>query len=249
VNVDGTKALLAASLAVGVQRVVHVSSVIVYGVVPPTGAEPIDETTSLPTHPYRWAHYQQSKSAADALALNYWREAGVPVTVLRLGVLYGPGGRDPARGLLQLGPLRFTLGNGRNTLPFTYVGNAVDCMLLAAITPAAVGQAYNVVDEPQVTARDVVDQTMQITGERCFPIPLPKFFLSGVAALFEWKSQLAGAETPPKLSRFVVKSACRNLYYDTAKARSQLGWKSAVTLSEGLRKTFDHNRSTSRSTA
>ena len=90
-----------------------------------------------------------------------------------------------------------------------------------------------------MTARDLASQMMQITGERCFTIRLPKFFLSSVAALFEWKSQLAGAATPPKLSRFVVKSACRNLCYDTTKARSQLRWQSAVTLSEGLKKTLN----------
>ena len=94
----------------------------------------------------RWAHYLHSKQDADRLAFDYWRETGLPITVLRLGILYGPGGRTPGRGLLQLGPLRFTMGNGRNTLPFTYVGNAVDCMLLAAIKPAAVGQVRRLVD-------------------------------------------------------------------------------------------------------
>lgn len=240
VNIAGTEAVLRAALKAGVQRVVHASSVIVYGLAAPSHEDLVSETTSFPNHPYRWAHYLRSKQAADRLAFDYWREAGLPITVLRLGILYGPGGRSPDRGLIQLGPLRLTIGRGRNQMPYTYVGNAVDCMLLAAITPEAIGQAYNVVDEPQVTPREVANQSMEITGERSIPLPVPPFLLSSVAQLLEWKSEIGHSQTPPKLSRFVVSSAGRNLRYDTRKAREQLGWQSAVALEEGLRNTLDY---------
>jgi predicted dehydrogenase/nucleoside-diphosphate-sugar epimerase len=238
VNIAGAEAVFKAALKAGVQRVVHASSVIVYGLARPPHGDPISETSSLPDHPDRWAHYLRSKQAADRLAFDYWREARLPITVLRLGILYGPGGRSPDRGLIQLGPLRLTIGSGRNQIPYTYVGNAVDCMLLAAISPEAIGQAYNVVDEPQVTPRDVASQSMKITGERSIPVPVPPFLLSGVARLLELRGGLSGSQTPPKLSRYVVRSACRDLHYDTRKVRDQLGWQQAVTLEEGLRKTF-----------
>lgn len=238
VNIAGAEAVFKAALKAGVQRVVHASSVIVYGLASPPHGDLISETTSFPAHPDRWAHYLRSKQAADRLAFDYWREAGLPITVLRLGILYGPGGRSPDRGLIQLGPLRLTIGRGRNQMPYTYVGNAVDCMLLAAISPEAIGQAYNVVDEPQVTPRDVASQSMKITGERSIPIPVPPFLLSIIARLLEWKGEMRHSQTPPKLSRFVVSSAGRNLRYDTRKAREQLGWQTSVTLEDGLRRTF-----------
>ncbi|UCC64408.1 MAG: SDR family NAD(P)-dependent oxidoreductase, partial [Anaerolineae bacterium] len=246
VNIAGTEAVFKAALKAGVQRVVHVSSVIVYGLDSPPHGDLVSEATSFPDHPDRWAHYLRSKQAADRLAFDYWRESRLPITVLRLGILYGPGGRSPDRGLIQLGPLRLTIGRGRNQVPYTYVGNAVDCMLLAAISPEAIGQAYNVVDEPQVTPRDVASQSMKITGERSIPIPVPPFLLSSVARLLEWKSEMRQSQTPPKLSRFVVSSAGRNLRYDTRKAREQLGWQSAVGLEEGLRNTFDYSKSGAR---
>jgi nucleoside-diphosphate-sugar epimerase len=239
-NITGAEAVFTAALKASVQRVVHVSSVIVYGLASPTGDQ-VSESASLPDHPDRWAYYLHSKQAADRLAFDYWREAGLPITVLRLGILYGPGGRSPDRGLMQLGPLRLTIGRGRNQMPYTYVGNAVDCMLLAAIAPEAIGQAYNVVDEPQVTPRDVASQSARITGERSIPMPVPPFLLAGVARLSEWRSERGGSQTPPKLSRFVVSSAGRNLRYDTSKAREHLGWQSEVALEEGLRNTFDYD--------
>jgi nucleoside-diphosphate-sugar epimerase len=243
VNIAGAEAVFMAALKAGVQRVVHASSVIVYGLASPPHGNLVSETTSFPDHPDRWAHYLRSKQAADRLAFDYWREEGLPITVLRLGILYGPGGRSPDRGLIQLGPLRLTIGRGRNQMPYAYVGNAVDCMLLAAISPEAIGQAYNVVDEPQVTPHDVAERSAKITGERSILTPVPPFLLSGVARLFEWRNERRDSQTPPKLSRFVVSSAGRNLRYDTSRAREQLGWQSEVTLEEGLRKILDYNNS------
>jgi UDP-glucose 4-epimerase len=135
---------------------------------------------------------------------------------------------------MQLGPLRLIIGNGKNHLPFTYVGNAVDSLLVAAISPQAIGQAYNVVDEPQVTVRDLIRQSSKITGERAIVIPVHPILLSGFARLLEWRSGSGSSRTTPKLSRFVISSACRNIRYDTQKSREQLGWQPAVTLEEGL---------------
>ncbi len=239
-TVQGTETVFKAALKAGAQRVIHVSSVIVYGLDHPRHNGLIEESAPYAQKPGRWAHYMRSKIEADQLAFKYWHEAGLPVTVLRLGILYGPGGRPVGRGLIQLGSVRLTIGGGGNRLPFTYVDNAVDCLLLAAISPAAVGEAYNVVDEPQVSVRDAILQSREITGDRLTLVPVPPFLLSGAARLFELKSSLNGSDVPPKLSRYVVRSACRNIGYDTTKAREQLGWHPAVTLEEGLRRMLNH---------
>jgi len=242
VNISGTEAVFKAALKSGVERVIHISSVVVYGLTRPPQGNVIDENAPYAHNKDKWAYYLRSKLEADRLAFTYWREAGLPVTILRLGVLYGPGGRRSlARGLVQLGPIRLMIGNCRNRLPFTYVENAVNCLLLAAVSPHAIGQAYSVVDEPQVTVRSVALQNMKVTGEHSILVPLPSLFLSGAALLLEWKAGLSDSQVPPKLSRFVIRSACRDLCYDTRKAREQLGWRQEVTLEEGLKKTFDHD--------
>lgn len=237
-NVAGTEVVLRAALSCGVKRVVHVSSVIVYGFARPPGKLLIDESAPFAVNHDRWAHYLRSKLESDQLAFRYWREDNLPITVLRLGILYGPGGRPVGRGLVQLGPVNLAIGSGHNRLPFTYVGNAVDCLLLAAICQNAIGQAYNVVDEPQPSTREVALRTMKVTGERSIQIPMPPPLLSIAAWLLEWKSARTSSQTPPKMSRFVIRSACRDLCYDTRKAREQLGWQPSITLQEGLEKTL-----------
>jgi nucleoside-diphosphate-sugar epimerase len=114
-------------------------------------------------------------------------------------------------------------------MPFTYVGNVVDAMLLAATTPAAAGEAFNIVDDPDVRVRDAVHL---VNGDaRLIPVPVP-VALAG-ARILEARRRRAGL-TAPKLSRFSVQSASRDVVYDTSKATRILGWAPTVPLSEGV---------------
>jgi nucleoside-diphosphate-sugar epimerase len=137
---------------------------------------------------------------------------------------------------MQLGSLRFMIGRGNNYLPYTYVGNAVDCLLLAAISPDAIGEAYNVVDEPQVTVREVSLRRITLADERITLLPVSSGLLNGLARFMEWKTKRNHSRIPPNLSRYTIDSARRSLRYDTEKARQQLGWQPEVSLDEGLRR-------------
>lgn len=242
INVLGTQNVCQAARTAGVPRLIHLSSVIVYGVDKPGHDGMLNEETTCTKNPDKWAYYLRSKLAAEQCVLKFRDEFGLPVTILRLGILYGPGGRGGVgEGLMKVGPFRLTIGAQYNFLPFTYIDNAIDCLLLAAMSPHAVGQIYNVVDEPQVRMRDITRQSADITGERTILVPVPPMLLMTVARILELRSTLRHAELPPRLSRFIIRSTCRNLRYASDKARQQLGWQSAVTLKEGLQRTFDHS--------
>lgn len=232
IHVLGTENVLKAALNRGGKHVIHSSSVIVYGFEPDRDGF-VDENSPYPRHTDRWAHYMRSKIEAEKLVFKYWQESRLPVAVLRFGILCGMAGRS--RGLAQTGSVRLMIGSGNSFLLYTYVDNAVDCSLLAAISPEAAGQVYNVVDEPQVLVRDVVAKSIAISGVQSTLVPIPPLLLLSVARLFEWRNTLAGSETPPKLSRYLIHSDCRNIRYGTTKATTQLGWRPAVTLEEGLR--------------
>ncbi len=238
VNVLGTQAVFEAALERQVRRVVHVSSVVVYGL----GRQahgPVAETAGYARRVDGWANYMRSKLEADRLAFAFWRESGLGITVVRPGILYGPGGpRGVGHGLLQMGPLRMLPGSGNNHLPYTYVDNAVDGLLLAALCPSAEGQAYNIVDEPQPTVREVARKSARVAGESVILVPSPAFLLLALARLLELKCRFQGTTVPPRLTRYVVNSAIRDMRYDTSKAQKELGWQPAVSVEEGLRRTL-----------
>lgn len=233
-NVRGTENLVRAAARVGVQHMVHTSSVAVYGLDDRPHA--VDESEPLPTNPDRWAYYIRTKIEAEQVARAVAEEHDVALSILRLGLLYGPGAARPVgRGLAQVGSWRLILGGGRNYLPYTYVDNAVDCMLLAAAKSRPGVEAYNVVDAPSVTVRDAAAKDGRLRGETVRLIPVPAFLLSTLARFFEYRSR--AGETAPKLTRYVVRSATRNIVYDCRKAKTELGWEPAVDLDGGLRAT------------
>jgi nucleoside-diphosphate-sugar epimerase/predicted dehydrogenase len=234
INVLGTENILRAALAAGVQRVVHVSSVVVYGM-EDRPAAPVAESDPYGRDSDRWAFYFRSKTAAERSAFAFSQQHRLPVTIVRLGILYGTPGTE-VKDLLALGRLRLRIGSGRNFLPLVFIDNAVDALLLAAITPEAIGQAYNIVDEPQIRRSDLARQRAAIAGEEPVFVSMPALALSAVARLFEWKSLMSHAEVPPRLSRFIVRSSCRNIRYDTSKASRELGWHPVVPLEEALKR-------------
>lgn len=239
-NVQGTENVLKAAQKSGVKQIIHMSSVIVYGLSSPDHNGSITEDSPYASKPDQWAYYMRSKMEADQLAKKFIDEFGLPVTVLRLGILYGPGGdRAVGRGLIQLGSMKFIIGSGQNRLPYTYIRNAVDGILLASISPEAIGQVYNIVDDTQVKVRDLMKKNMEITGERSILISVPSPLLLGGSRFLEWRAGKNADQIPPKLSGYVIHSVCRDLYYDASKAKEQLGWRSPLTLEEALKITSD----------
>ena len=84
VNVDGTRNVMAETLATGNKlRVLHLSSP---GVLGPTGRKPVTEEAAFaPGNPY-----ERSKAAAEQVALEFAAK-GLPVVIARPGFVYGPG--------------------------------------------------------------------------------------------------------------------------------------------------------------
>lgn len=231
-TVVGTEHVLASALRCGAPRVVHVSSVVVYGLaVPP--AEGVDESSPCRDDDDPWAYYQRAKIEAEKRAFHYAHDLGLPVAVVRPGILYGP--RRPIRaGFANVGPFVLAPGRGRNRLPFTYVDNAVDCLLLAGSSPRAVGEAFNVVDEPQVSIRTILATA---SDARAVLVPVPPTVLHAVGTMVQRRERPSHGGRPPKISDFVIRSACRDITYSNLKAREVLGWQQGVSLDEGLRRT------------
>jgi nucleoside-diphosphate-sugar epimerase len=230
----------------GVRRLVHISSVSVYGVSPHHLLDgEVTEATPFPPEIDRWAYYLRSKVAAER-AFHRDSEGGRPdVVILRPGIIYGRGATEPlTKSLVHVGPLRVIVGDGRNTLPLSFVDNVVDGVLLALTHPRGDGQAYNLVDDPQLTVREIAQHVGAVAGERVRLVGIPSWVLMPVARWLEDRAVSKGAEEPPRLSRFQIAQATRDFRYSSRRAREELGWTPEVGLAEGLRRTFPPDRST-----
>jgi nucleoside-diphosphate-sugar epimerase/predicted dehydrogenase len=137
VNAQGTNHVLDAALRHGCRRVVHTSTVTVYGNTPDG---PLDETA--PRRKTGFA-YGDSKIEAEEAAFRYVAR-GLSVAVVQPTVVYGPFGTTfTAKPLQELKSGRVILVNeGDGLANLVYVDDVVTGMLLAAVHEAAHGESF-----------------------------------------------------------------------------------------------------------
>ncbi len=161
VNRTGTERVLEAAHRAGAPRVVHLSTLMVYG---RTGDGDLDETA--PRRRFGNA-YSDSKLEAEALALQYHRSGRVPVTVLQPTAVYGPfGGVWTVAPLMALKSGRMILVNGGDGLGnAVYVDDLVSAMLLAAVRDEAPGEAFLISGPEAVSWRELYEHFSGILGD------------------------------------------------------------------------------------
>ena len=233
VNVRATDALIRCAQAAGVRRMVHVSSLSVYGV--PDDDAIISEDCEYDDGADERGFYARSKLAADRVA-KAAMQAGAPLTIIRPGLLYGPGRNPPlARRAVALGPLRVLLARPGYLLPLSFVDNVADAIVLAARADAAVGRAYTIVDAHARQA-DYTRVFRRVSGGRWLAVYTPLSVLRTAVGVLERASALRGRRAP--ITRHQVERTLRSATFATRRAEDELGWRPRVGVDEGLRRTF-----------
>jgi nucleoside-diphosphate-sugar epimerase len=236
VNVDALRGLLDACKGRPLQRFVQMSSLGVYEARHHYGT---DETVPLPD---RHADgYTQTKVEAERLALQYHREQGVPVVVLRPGFVYGPRDRTVLPKLIRRltkGKVHY-LGGDRRALNTIYVGNLVDAVFLAVDKPQAVGQIYNLTDGEAVTKRRFIEAVADSLGVKR-PSQLLPYWLAWLVVRVLRRQGLRAARkgTKPWLTPGQFKFLLLNLDFSIDKARRELGYQPRVGFDQAIQETM-----------
>lgn len=158
-NISGLSRLLEASRNWPLEKFVQISTSSVYG----ARAIGDEDQEVAPVSPYG-----VTKLAAEHLAFAYWRESGIPVTVLRYFSVYGPGQRPDMAyrkfitQALQGNPLTL-YGSGEQSRTNTYVADCVSATV-AALDSAAVGAVYNVSGSEQRTINEALSIIEGLVG-------------------------------------------------------------------------------------
>jgi nucleoside-diphosphate-sugar epimerase len=166
-SIEGTANVMRAALETGVKRVVHLSSTAVFGYDP-------DPDAATEDAPYRYSgdNYCDGKIHAEKVALRYQRERGLPVTVLRPTIVYGPFD-NLARHMVNLIRQRrmVLINSGAGLCNLLYVDNLIDAMLLAATHDCAVGHVFHISDAAPVTWRNFIEAIAHAVGDSYLPLP------------------------------------------------------------------------------
>jgi nucleoside-diphosphate-sugar epimerase len=233
VNADGTRNVIAACRENRVARLVHVSSLSVLGL-PRTGELITEETpypSSLPDP------YSASKQAAERLVREANGAGGLATTVVRPGVIWGPGDITIVPRLVKLLRSRemILIDGGRNLLGLSHIESLARGLALAAAAPGAAGNVYHMTDGEEITAREAVDALAEVVGVPRARLSLPYGVVYGIAALIEGAALLVRSASPPRMTRYGVRLVACDCRYDIGKARRELGYQPTVTFREGIK--------------
>ena len=226
-NTGGTQAVLSAAQAVGVPRVVYISSTAVYGV---PEKHPLEETDPVEGV----GPYGESKIQAEGLCA-IARESGLCVPVLRPKTFIGTG----RLGVFQIlydwvanGKRIPIIGNGHNRYQLLEVEDLVDAIWRAATAPAGRANAtFNVGAARFQTVREDVGELCAYakTGARVLPTPAP---------LVTTALQALEAMHLSPLYKWVYGTAAKDSFVSTAKIEAALGWQPRYSNAEALIRSY-----------
>jgi len=215
-NVDGTRRVIDTAVEAGVQRIVYVSTVGVFG---DTKGRIVDETYEREPTGYM-SCYEETKFLAHELAKERIGK-GAPVVIVQPGGVYGPG--DPSVigtliGLVRRFGLPFLVfpDAGFN---FVHVDDVAEGIILAH-DKGQVGESY-ILGGEIVTMRDALERICRISGKRVPKRVLPGSLMRLSIPFGPVIGKLTGL--PPNM-RELLENANATFYATDAKARRELGY-------------------------
>lgn len=229
VNVEATERLLRLSREAGVSRFLYCGS---SGAVGPSGGRMTDEDSEC--HPKDI--YQTTKLAAERLVLEFGRETGWPVSVVRPAGVYGPGDGRLLKLFKMIQRGWFLLvGSGHGKHHLVYIDDLLDGMWLAATSEKAIGRCYNLADGDPVPLRELVGAIAERLGVKCRLVRVPLAPMQLVAVVMERTLRPVGIQPPlyPRRLDFFQ----HDEHFDISRARRELGFEPKISLSEGIART------------
>jgi dihydroflavonol-4-reductase len=217
-NVDGTRALMLAALAAGVERVVYTSSVATLGIVPNEAAD--EETPSA--YSDMIGPYKQSKFAAEQAVQALITERGLPAAIVNPSTPIGPGDVKPTpTGRLIVEAARGKMPGYVDTgLNIVHVDDVAVGELLAA-ERGAVGERY-ILGGENMSLAEILAEVARAAGRRPPALKIPYGVVLPIAAAAELMARATGRE--PFTTLDGVRMSRKKMYFSSAKATRELGY-------------------------
>ena len=231
VNVDGTRNVLEAALRQGVRRVVHGSTIGVYG----SADGVIDEDSACRPDNI----YGVTKLEGERLAASYADR--LPVVIVRIPEVYGPGDRRLLKLFRAIQHRRFVrIGSGLNLHHPMYVDDLVAELLTLSAASHAPGQILLLAGKDAVSTNEMIDAIAAAVGARPPRIRVPLAPFLAAATMMELGLRPLGIQPP--LHRRRMDFFRKGFTLKAARAAA-LGAIAQTGFREGVRTTADWYRS------
>ncbi|MDA8077907.1 MAG: NAD-dependent epimerase/dehydratase family protein [Nitrospiraceae bacterium] len=210
------------------KRFVYLSSLAAVG--PSRDGRAVAEDT--PSQPV--SSYGRSKLAGERAVLEY--KGLMPVTIIRPPAVYGPRDTDLFVVFKMVSKGVFPYW-GRCCYSFLYVEDLVQGIMTAAEQTEAEGKTFFLADDIVYTNDDIAGEIGEALGTKAMKIRLPCSLLPIVAFVGQ-KIGKKGIINRDRMNDFRFS----NWTCDSSRARTELGFKTSITLREGIKWTADWYR-------
>jgi nucleoside-diphosphate-sugar epimerase/predicted dehydrogenase len=227
--VQGSVAAAEAALDCGVERFVYVSSIAALYAGPDCGAAAIEDSLATDPRPAGREIYSRGKIAAERALLALHHERGLPLVIVRPGVVLGPDTplQHAGLGLWVRDNHCVGWGPGDQPLPVVDVEDVADALVRLALFPGRGldGRALNLCSQAPLSAREIVEEMRRATGRSLHFHPRP-LWLSQAMEIGKWMVKKLGRRPGTvfpsyrdlKTRALVPRFSCRT-------AREVLGWR------------------------
>ncbi|MCX6576775.1 MAG: NAD-dependent epimerase/dehydratase family protein [Candidatus Aminicenantes bacterium] len=231
VNLLGTKNLVDVILESGVlpKRFLFTSSIAAVGP-SPKGSSLNEESPCQPV-----SHYGKSKLLAEQLL----RSVGdrLPVTVVRLPLVYGPQSLAGLYAFFRSINKHYCISFGRVEACLGYVEDVVRGIILAAESPATIGRTYFLGEDKVYSSAEIIQTIEDALGKRAVKMKVPYPLVYCLALVVESYAKIT--KTSPVATREMMRECMKHRYWQATmkKARSDFGFEAEVGLARGTRMT------------
>jgi nucleoside-diphosphate-sugar epimerase len=238
-SVVATRNLLDASLRCArLRRFVLISSFSVYTNCEKPRGRLLDESCAIEEHgDLRGEAYCFAKFKQEQILRQYSENFGTPCVVVRPGSVYGPQ-KQAIVGRVGIDSFGIFLHiGGSNTIPFTYVDNCADAIVLAGLVRGVDGEIFNVVDDDLPSSRKFLRlYKKNVKGFKSIYVPHAVSYT--LCYLWEKYSQWSEGQLLPAFNRRRWHAYWKRTRYSNKKLKTRLGWEPRVPTAEGLRRFF-----------
>lgn len=222
--VGGAEVVARACLARGVERLIHVGSIASLYLGPRvdliTGATPPDPQRKLR------GDYARAKADCDLMLMAMHANDGLPVCLLRPGVVVGAGGlaNHSALGFYNNDQHCVGWNQGCNPLPFVLVEDVADAVWRACRAPGVLGRCYNLVGDVRLSAREYIAELgrAQERPLRFHPKNPTELWLEDMG---KWVVKVATGRKVAMPARHDILSRGLNASFDCSDVKHALSWQ------------------------
>jgi dihydroflavonol-4-reductase len=219
-NIDGTRDLMLAALAAGVERIVYTSSVATLGVV--SGGVADEATPSGDADMV--GPYKRSKFIAERVVRELVAERGLPAVIVNPSTPVGPGDVRPTpTGRIIVEAAKGKMPGYVDTgLNLVHVDDVAIGQLLAA-EHGEIGERY-ILGGENLSLAEILAAVAQAVGRRPPALKIPYAVVLPIAVGAEMVARITGRE--PFTTLDGVRMSRKKMYFSSVRAMRELGYRS-----------------------